>query len=122
MQVQWTRSLWIALFLFSSIAQADPLAETSALLLNPAARAKVIEQDAKAKNADVQVKSLGLTPAKEEQVYQLSAKIFETLALKEGGDPEKLNAKVQELLRDPASLSKEITSEQQAEIKNIASP
>ena len=96
------------------------LEQTTALLNNPAERDKVIQGDPKAQKADQQVKDLGLSPAGESKVYELSGSILEKLNAETGGDPDKMSQKVQELSRDPASLEKMLSEEQKAQIHEIS--
>jgi hypothetical protein len=121
MKHSWILALQFLFFGFApQVTFAQALEETTALLTNPEARGKLIQNDAGAKRADEQVKALGLGAAGEAKIYELSAKIFEKMNLDGGGDSEKLNSSVQNLLRDPASLEKEITAEQRAQIHDLS--
>jgi hypothetical protein len=99
---------------------ADPLEETTALLNDPVARAQLIQKDPQAKAADQRVTGLGLDQAGQDQVYKISGSITESLAASTGGDSEKMSEKVQEYLRDPASVEKDLTPEQRAQIHELS--
>ena len=120
MNYSFSLALLISIFCFGAGAHAQALEETSALLTDSAARGKLIGSDSDAKTADQQVKALGLGAAGEASIYNLSAKIFEKLTLDAGGDSVKLNENVQGLLRDPASLEKQISPDQKAQIHDLA--
>ena len=121
MNHSWILALQISFFGFAAPgAYAQALEETTALLNDSTARGKVIENDPVAKNADDQVKALGLGTSGEAEIYKLSGNIFEKLTLDAGGDSEKLNQNVQGLLRDPSSLEKQISPEQKAQIHDLS--
>ncbi len=120
MQIRWTITILVGLMTLYSTARGQALSETSALLQDPLARAKVIESNPAASRADSQVKALGLSKSNEEKVYHLSAQIFENLANQAGGDSEKLGAKIQDLLRDPSSLENSLTSDQKSQIHSLS--
>ena len=119
-------TLFLTLLLTSTFAYAegptsdDPLAQTQALLKDQNQRQKVIQGDAKAKQADDNVKNLGLSSASQEELYGLSGDILETMVQNTGGDPEKLNAKVEQYMRDPSSLKKDLSPEQAKKIHELS--
>jgi hypothetical protein len=120
MKHSWILAFQLSFFGFAPAAFPQALEETTALLNDSNARGKVIESDSDANAADQQVKNLGLGAAGEAKIYELSAKIFEKLSTDSAGDPEKMGSQVQGLLRDPASLEKQMSSEQKAQIHDLA--
>ena len=112
-------TLFLTLLLTSTFAYAegptsdDPLAQTQALLKDQNQRQKVIQ-------ADDNVKNLGLSSASQEELYGLSGDILETMVQNTGGDPEKLNAKVEQYMRDPSSLKKDLSPEQAKKIHELS--
>jgi hypothetical protein len=105
---------------FAPCAFSQALEETTALLNSPTARDKVMQDDPAAKQAGDQVKALGLSPGGEAKVYDLSGKILEKLSVDTDGDPEKMQKKIDELSRDPASLEKVLTDDQKTQIHIIS--
>jgi hypothetical protein len=77
-------------------------------------------QDPAAKKTNSNVKALGLSEQREEELFQLSADISETLFKGAGEDPQKIAEKLSELQRNPAALEKELTPEQRAKIHDLA--
>lgn len=120
MKLGWKVSIVFALLTLYSTARGQALSETTDLLTSPAARQKLTLTDPNAKKAAAGVESLGLSPAGEARVYELSAKIFEKLTYQAGGDPEKLGIKLQDFLRDPATLGAELTNAQKTEIHELS--
>jgi hypothetical protein len=101
-------------------ASATALEETRALLGNPEARKAATAEDPKAKAADQGLKSLGLNGADQESVYGISSEILEKWVRETGGDPTKLNTRIQDLMRNPAAFEKELTPEQLAKIRRLS--
>jgi hypothetical protein len=107
---------------FPSTARAQALLETQNLLNSPSDRGAVINADPKAQQADAQVKALGLSDTDQQKMYELSGNILGTLSSQNGGDPNRLNDKVQGYLRDPSSIEKDLTPDQKNEIHQLAQP
>ena len=101
-------------------AQDDVLEQTTALLNSRTERSQVIQNDPNAKKADDQVQALGLSQGGQDAVYHVSASITENLAGQTGGDSERMAEKVQRYMRDPASLEKDLSPEQKAQIHEIS--
>ena len=120
MKLGWAISVVFALLTLYSTAHAQALSETTALLNNPAELQKLIAVDPGAARANAQVKALNLSDAGEQKVYQLSGKIFQSLSNQTGGDTEKLGQKIQDFLRDPGLLEKELNAEQKGEIQALS--
>ena len=115
--------LVVALFGVTAVsvwAGDDSLEQTQAALNDPSARTQIIQNDPKAQSADQQVKNLGLSQAGQDQAYRVSGSITQNLAEQTGGDSEKMAAKVQGYLRDPASLEKDLTPEQKSQIHDLS--
>lgn len=97
----------------------EALQNTIELLKDTKARDEAIAKDADAKKADAYAKQVGgpLT----ENIYALSAKVFEKLVKKYGTDMSKLNEILQKALRDPAGFaSSEFSAEELSELKAIS--
>ena len=107
-------------FLNLSLAHGQALTETQELLNSPTERAKVIKDDPNAQKADSDVKSLGLSDASQQKVYELSSKILKTLAEKSEGDSNRMNDAVLGYSHDPASMEKDLTPDQKKEINEIS--
>jgi hypothetical protein len=113
--------LFISISISATLAQAqNPVQQTSALLNNKVERDKVISKDSNAGKADQQVQSLGLDPKGQEEVYQLSSKIFESLAAQSEGDPNKMMEKVAGYMKNPASLEKDLTTDEKSKIHELS--
>ena len=65
------------------------------------------------------MKALGLSEKKEEELYQLSSDISETLFKGAGEDPQKIAEKLDEFQRNPGALEKQLTPEQRAKIHDL---
>jgi hypothetical protein len=108
------------LLIESSFASGDAIQQTKALLNNPEERNKVIASDPKAKKADDHLKSLGLSEKSQEDVYGLSGSIAEGMVEKSNGDSELMAKKLQEYLRDPASIEKDLSPQQKMKIHELS--
>jgi hypothetical protein len=120
MKYSWVLALQVSFFGFAPVVFAQALEETTALLNDSVARGQVVQDDPDAKVADQQVKALGLGENGEAKLYELSGRIFEKLSQDSGGDAEKMNTQVQGLLRNPASLEKELSPEQKTQIHDLS--
>ena len=120
MRLGWKVSIVFALLTLYSTARGQALTETTALLNDAAARANLSLSDPNAKKATAGVEVLGLSPASEEKVYALSARIFEKLANQAEGDSDKMGAKIQDLLRDPAALESKLSAGDKEQIHAIS--
>jgi uncharacterized protein (DUF2126 family) len=121
------RALFFALgtFLVAEVqaldsASDEALTQTQQLLTDPSKRAKAIENDTAAKQADQNARSLGVTQANTEEIYALTADIMATLVKDSDGDPVKLQATVQEALKNPEAFRSKLTPAQIQRIKGLA--
>jgi hypothetical protein len=112
--------LFLASNLLASVTHAQALLETTNLLNSPTERGKVIANDPKAQQANAQVQNLGISDSDQQKVYELSSKIFEGIAAKSNGDPNKMNDQVQGYLRDPSSIEKDLTPDQKSQIHTLS--
>ena len=105
-----------ALIFLSHLAWADdldPLQKTQMILTDPMLRQKAAAGDPKAASA-VQNASLavGNDPRHEQELFTQASDIFSTLLSQAKGDPARLQALIDALQRDPASLEKSLTARQ----------
>ncbi len=112
---------FITVLCFAQNARANDATDKTEQLLNDKdARNLIIQQDPKAAEANDRVKALPIADAKKDQIYQMSGDIFQSIAAKNDGDPEKINGAVQEYLRNPASIEKDLTPSQRQQIHDLA--
>jgi|GEM_PF-3243811 len=104
----------------AAVPSTDPLSQTQELLKNPKAREAVIQGDPNAEKADHYVKGLGLSQQNQDSVYGLSGDILKTLVDQSGGDSAQLERKVQEYLRNPSAIEKDLTPEQKKRIHDLS--
>ncbi len=116
------------LLLFSGVSRAETENEISAALskaqsaiTNPAERAKALQGNARAQDADRQINLLAGSPAKAQKIYEFAASILGTVANKNGGDPAKMQAFVEALTKNPASLANLLTPDQLKQLSALAS-
>jgi hypothetical protein len=96
-----------------SMADADALAKTQALLTNPSARPQNSEEDKK-------ISALGGTPENTEAIYQLSSSIFADLTKDNGGDSTQMLEKLAQAQRDPAAFAQSLSAKNQQTLHDIA--
>jgi hypothetical protein len=101
------------------VASASALADTKSMLGNPKERSAAVAQDPNAVKADQNLKSLGLSQDMQEAAYRLTGDLTEKLVQETGGDPAKLQLKLQELMRNPASLEGVLNPEQHLLIQKM---
>jgi hypothetical protein len=99
----------------------DALEKTKALLSNPALRdAFIQEQGGKAKAADKQAAEIAGSEELKEQVYVLSAMIFESLVQQTDGDVDRMNEILQKAAANPGEFAATFTPEQREMLREIA--
>ena len=117
---RWLLALILSCISLPVFAEEDPLTQTQNLLNDRDQRNALIAKDPNAKHADDQVKALGLDASGQDQVYQLSGKMMETLSKDTGGDADKMMEKVQGYMRNPASLEQDLTPEERAKVEELS--
>jgi hypothetical protein len=100
-------------------ATTEALHKTQQGLIDPAARAKMMEGDAKAQAQDAKVRAV--LGDHSEGAYQLSAQLLETLVQKTNGDPQKMQELVNQLMANPQMLEQYLTGQQREQIRKMAS-
>ncbi len=101
-------------------ASTSALMETQKMMADPTARDAAIAKDPKAGKADQNLKALGLSAESQETAYRLSSELLEKFVKKTGGDRMKLEETTRELMRDPASLEKDLTPAQRESIRKMS--
>lgn len=97
-------------------ASQTALTQTQQMMTDPATRAKEIKGDTAAEAVDQKVhQTLG---AQTDEAYALAAEILQTLVQQSNGDPEKLQAMMLQLQKNPESLP--LTPAQREKLKAIA--
>lgn len=100
-------------------ATEQALRQTQQGLTDPSERAKLLKADPRAQANDEKVKAaLG---GQSESAYQLSSQLMETIVQKTGGDPAKMQALINQMLRDPHSIEQHLTPAQREQIRKMAS-
>src|SRR4051812_37194949 len=80
-------------------ASEEALRKTQGMLKDPKQRAEVLANDPKAKDMDAKVNGVaGGSESLKNEIYTLSADIFEQLTKEAGGDPEKMQKLLVEAL------------------------
>lgn len=99
----------------------EALQQTQQLMKDKKAREAAIAGDDKAEKADDFLKKIVGGDAKmTEEVYALAAEIFATVVQESGGDAAKMQEKLAEFARNPASFAAKWTPEQKARLKQLA--
>lgn len=117
----------LAILVFGSLAHGgdldsasqEALEKTKALLGDPNLRKDAVTESKEARQADDQVRKLGLSPTDQEAVYRLSGSIFESMVKDSGGDAAAMKEKVNGFMRDPASMEKTLKPADREEIRRL---
>jgi hypothetical protein len=102
-------------------ASQEALRATLEVMTSPSQRGEVIQSDAKALKANESVTSLMGSPENSEKLYRLASQIMESLAVKTGGDPDKMMQILDQAQRDPAAFAESFTEEQKASLRQLGS-
>ncbi|MSP18517.1 MAG: hypothetical protein EXR74_02985 [Bdellovibrionales bacterium] len=86
-------------------------------LTDPTKRQGNLKKDKKAAESDELVKEVGGEFS--EEIYQLAAKVMETLASDAKGDPEKMEKILDKAAKDPASFAKTFSTDQKKILKQL---
>jgi hypothetical protein len=96
------------------------LMQTQALLKDKNLREEAAKNDPKASAVMSQIKTLsGGNAGKEEEMYGVASDIFKDVATQEGGDRSKIDARLQNALKDPEAFINSLSPEQRAKMKNL---
>lgn len=116
-----------ALLLLAATAFADkaPVADQAMIeaaqegITNPAKRSKAIKKSAAAAKADATVQAIG-GPEAAQDIYQLAADVVSDLMKQTGGDPDKMQAILEQAQKDPEGFAKRFPASRRASLKKIA--
>jgi len=97
--------------------QEKALSDVMDLLKSPVKRQSAIDSDPKAKEADRFLKEWGGNQS--EDIYELAAQIFQSLALEAGGDADKMAELLSKAQKDPESFAKKLSPAQKERLKKI---
>ncbi|NDG85390.1 MAG: hypothetical protein EBX52_10205 [Proteobacteria bacterium] len=101
-------------------ASPDPVAGMKSAITDKSERDRAVRESPDAKKAVERVKSLGLSPSEEQELYQLSADLAEGLVKDSNGDTEAMGKKIEALTQDPSQLEKSLTPEQRKKIHDLS--
>jgi hypothetical protein len=101
-------------------ASSEALVRTQAMLRDPQQRAKATSETPQAQFVDKQTQSLAGTPENANAIYDLSADIMESLALKTNGDPAKMKEILDQAKNDPKAFAEKLTPEQRKKLQEIS--
>jgi hypothetical protein len=118
--------VYISLLSISAFADLDKdqrqgIQDTQHLLKTPAARAKAIAHDPKAKEIDDKAGALAGSAQNKDEMYDLAAQLVEKVAAQANGDPEKMQQLMMEAQKDPkAFYEKFFDDKQKAKVRGLA--
>ena len=87
-------------------------------LTNPEKRSAAIKNSPKAIQSDQMVKQVGGEHS--EEIYQLAAKVMESLAAQAEGDPDKMDKILEKAQKDPEAFAKTFSPEQRKMLNDIS--
>jgi len=96
------------------------LQEVMNMLVSPAQRQKLIDDDKKAKEADDFALQVGGNEANRQKIYEIAAKMMQNLTEKSSGDPEQMKKILEEANKDPEGFAKTFTPEQKQMLQDLA--
>lgn len=99
----------------------EALQKTQNMLLNPALRKEAIRGDKDAMNANEALKNAVGTQENMEKVFAITSSVFQKIVIENGGDVAKITEAVEKLQRNPASLEPKLSSDQIAQLHEMAS-
>ena len=103
-------------------ADMQALQETSKMMLNSDLRAAAIKDNANALQVDAQVKALTHgDKQKEEEMYRVASDVFAKIVKEEGGDMEKIQARLNAYMKNPDSLGHAMSDQQKAVVRQLSS-
>ncbi len=86
-------------------------------LTDPTKRQENLKKDKKAAESDELVQEVGGEFS--EEIYQLAAKVMETVASDAKGDPDKMEKILNKAAKDPASFAKTFSTDQKKILKQL---
>ena len=103
-----------------ALDSGSPLGDTQEVLTTPAEREKALKKFPKAQQADSAVNNLSSNPKTKEMVYQMSAEILQTIAVKAEGDPKEMQKMMDEAQSNPEAFYNSLDPLTQARIRGVA--
>ncbi len=102
-------------------ASQKGLADTKALLTNPAERQMEINKDPKARDVDTKVDVLTGSSGTKNDIYEVSASLMDKIVNETDGDPDKMKALMKEAQANPEAFYKKYFNEaNQLKVHEIA--
>ena len=101
-------------------ASQKALAETQALLLDPAQRAKIGKESNEAESVQRQVRAMAGSDQDAEAIYGLASEVFADMARKSGGDPLKMMEMIEGAKANPAAFGADFTPAQREKLKELS--
>lgn len=97
------------------------LSQTTDLLKSSKDRQKVIDADPSARDVDAKVSALAGSGKNKEEIYGVSAEVFDKVVKEANGDPQKLQNIMDEAAKNPeAFYSKYFGDAQKAKVRDVA--
>lgn len=103
-----------------SLTDNKAMEKTLKLLLSPQGRAKAGKENPEAQKAIDGVSGLGLSKAGQEKLFYLTSKIFKSMTESSAGNSSGMLESLQNAQRDPSSLKKFFSKEDQKILKELA--
>ena len=99
----------------------DSIDKTKAMLTNSAQRNAAIKGDSQAEAADSKAAAaVGGSAANKDQIYGISADVFDKMATSSGGDSTKMQEQLAKAQSDPQAFFNSMTPEQKSAIESLA--
>ncbi|MEK6580100.1 MAG: hypothetical protein AABZ55_12805 [Bdellovibrionota bacterium] len=106
--------------LLMDAASREDLTKTQELLRDPKHREKPSVEIEKSRWINDHVKSLAGSKENTQEIFELSAEIFGTIAQEAGGDPTKMMEILEKYKKNPQSLDKKLSPQQRQRLKEIS--
>lgn len=101
-------------------ASQEALVKTQAMLRDPDARAKAVNESPQAAFVDHHAQSLGGNAENTNAMYDLSADVLGSLVQQTGGDAAKMKELLDQAKNDPKGFAEKLTPEQSAKLQDIS--
>ncbi|MEO5668203.1 MAG: hypothetical protein ABIR96_09110 [Bdellovibrionota bacterium] len=96
------------------------LEETQKILTHSSLRQQTIKSSTEAAKTDQSVRELGGNQANTEEIYAITSDITAALVQQANGDPDKLQALVEEAMKHPEAFASKLTPAQIQRIKTVS--
>jgi hypothetical protein len=101
-------------------ASQEAMAKTLELLRNPALRAGAVSQTPEGRSADQQLDALSGSPEISQEIYELSAEIFQDLVRSSDGDSLAMLAELEKAKSDPKAFAARLSPATREKLRSIA--